>query len=198
MPSADAIMPPIPPTLAERLGLAQQAKPQPLPAPEAEHLELDGPALAVMCGLPRSGKTFYAQETLGRKYGWVRACPDDIRLALHGQPFIGLTEPYVWAITETMVRALLIGGHKVVLDAANSMRKRRDPWARLAQEFHLPFSIYWIQTPLDICLQRNKGREELLPLAVIERMHRQFEPPTREEGLVFVPFEGGALLQREG
>ncbi len=49
--------------------------------------------LAIMCGLPRSGKTILAKRL--ECEGWVRVCPDDIRMALHGQAFVKEAESSV-------------------------------------------------------------------------------------------------------
>jgi hypothetical protein len=46
-----------------------------------------------MCGLPRNGKTILA--TLLEHEVWIRVCPDDIRLALHGKPFVKEAESSV-------------------------------------------------------------------------------------------------------
>src|SRR5688500_7348676 len=51
------------------------------------------PELVVVCGLPRSGKTTYA-----RTRNEPIVSPDAIRLALHGERFNELSEPFVWAI----------------------------------------------------------------------------------------------------
>ena len=75
-------------------------------------------------GLPRSGKSTWAKQS-----GLPVVCPDAIRLALHGEAFIDLAEPFVWAIAKTMVRALFEAGHDaVVLDACNATAKRRADW----------------------------------------------------------------------
>ena len=75
-------------------------------------------------GLPRSGKSTWA---VSQTFPIVN--PDSIRLALHGQPFIGSAEPFVWAIAKCMVEALFIAGHRnVILDATNTTRQRRDQW----------------------------------------------------------------------
>ena len=80
----------------------------------------------MMVGLPRSGKTTRADECYP---GAPKVNPDAIRLALHGQPYVASAEPFVWAIARTMVKALFLAGHDVVvLDACNNTRARRDEW----------------------------------------------------------------------
>lgn len=79
--------------------------------------------LAIMCGLPRSGKTTRA-KSLEREC-WVRICPDNIRLELHGQPFVKEAESRVWAVARDRARSLLKGDHMVLIDATYLTRQSR-------------------------------------------------------------------------
>lgn len=80
--------------------------------------------LVITIGLPQSGKSTWAKEQ-----GLPIVSPDSIRLALHGKPYIGLSEPFVWAVAKVMVRALFLSGNEeVILDATNMTRKRRNEW----------------------------------------------------------------------
>ncbi len=117
------------------------------------------------CGLPRSGKTTWAKSQ-----AWPIVCPDAIRLALHGQRFVGLAEPWVWALAKTMVRALFLAGHQtVILDATNGTKKRRDEW------MSLEWATFWkvIDAPADVCKARAVDDAEILP--VIDRMAATWE-----------------------
>lgn len=119
-------------------------------------------------GLPRSGKTTWA-----RQQGHPIVNPDSIRLALHGQRFAGVAEPFVWAIARCMVRSLFFAGHDVViLDATNISKKRRDEW--ITQDWLTYFKE--MGTPLEECLRRavESGDGEIIP--VIERMALEYEP----------------------
>lgn len=142
--------------------------------------------LAIMCGLPRSGKTTYARRM--ERHGWVRVSPDDIRLALHATAFNELAEPYVWAIAETMARALLLGGRDVLIDATNTTVARRKQWVAVARSYDLTLEINFIPTPDYVCLRRRR-RNEAVPDEVIARMWANFERPTRAEGIVMVPIK---------
>src|SRR5216683_5886868 len=82
------------------------------------------PTLFLTVGLPRSGQSTWARGT-----NTPIVCPDEIRLALHGQRFIASAEPLVWAIARIMVSALFGAGHpRVILDATNLTKARRDEW----------------------------------------------------------------------
>lgn len=153
--------------------------------------DTQGAALAITCGLPRSGKTTAVQRL--EADGWVCVCPDDIRYALHGAAFIAQAEPHVWAVAETMARALLIRGRQVIVDATNTTVARRRPWVAMAKEFGLKLDIYHLETSYEVCLARNGGKVDP---SVIERMHRQFEPPTHAEGRILVPLGDSFIVLR--
>ena len=127
--------------------------------------------LIAMMGLPRSGKT-----TKALTLQCPVVCPDAIRLALHGQPFVLEAEPMVWAIAKIMVRSLFVAGHDlVVLDATNVSRERRDVW----QDSEWATYFWEVDTPADVCRQRAEACG--FPVEVIDRMDVNYEPLGEDE-----------------
>lgn len=131
-----------------------------------------------MVGLPRSGKSTYARAL--QEAGYVRIEPDAFRLALHGHAFHSAAEGIVWAAAELAVRALLVSGHAVVIDATNTTRHRRSGWLRIARDLSVPAEAFVVGTPLSECLERNLSCRYRVPPEVMERMDRRFEPPDAE------------------
>lgn len=124
--------------------------------------------LIATVGLPRSGKTTWA-----RRQAYPVVCPDAIRLALHGQRYVDLAEPFVWATAKVMVRALFGAGHRVViLDATNTLRARRNEWK--SKEWGLFFKE--VPTPAAVCHERALAENDEYIRPVIDRMAGQFEP----------------------
>jgi predicted kinase len=118
--------------------------------------------LILTMGLPRSGKSTWAM-----KQGYPIVNRDAIRLALHGQAFIGEAEAMVTAIEEYMVKSLFKAGHKyVIVDATHLKEKYRKRWSYGPWELQ----IQTFDTPMDVCIERAKkdNREDLIP--IIERM----------------------------
>lgn len=126
-------------------------------------------------GLARSGKSTFAQQW--RKNGDVihsdgvgeyRVIVNDdaIRLALHGKRWLGSAEPIVHGIEPIMVKALLIAGHTVLLDNTHTTEKA------ISKVFWIDpdAQVFYIDTPVSVCLQRaiDTGQEDLVP--VIRRM----------------------------
>jgi len=129
--------------------------------------------LIMLMGLPRAGKSMWARAS-----GVPVVNPDSIRLAMHEQPYIKAAEPFVWAIAKTMVKALFLAGHdKVVLDATNTTRKRRDEW----RDGDWAVRVHEFTASIDLCIQRAKSsnRDDLIP--VIERMFENYEPLDDDE-----------------
>lgn len=137
--------------------------------------------LLMLMGLPRSGKstkaTIISQAFPG---GAPIICPDDIRLALHGQQFYGPAEPFVWATAKVMAKALARRHELVILDATNITRRRRDDWKYGWTNRY----ILHIPTDKQTCIERAMAGSDAAILAAIERMAIQLELPEEDEGLV--------------
>ena len=142
----------------------------------------EGCKLIMTCGFPRSGKSTWA-----RSQDYPIVCPDAIRLAKTGQRWWGPIEHEVWATARTMVRALFLAGHDIViLDSTCGTRQQRDTF--------LPSpDIVWercyktIETSSLRCKTRAMGSyPELVP--VIDWMQKNWEPIQPEENIE--PWEG--------
>jgi hypothetical protein len=101
-------------------------------------------------------------------------CPDDIRLALHGRPYLPSAEDFVWATARLMVRALFKSHGVVILDACNNTVKRRAEW--VDKEWSRKFLV--VDAPLDTCLART---EDESMKNVIMRMAAAHEPVEEDE-----------------
>jgi predicted kinase len=86
----------------------------------------------------------------------------------------------VWANTELTVRALLLSGHAVVVDATNTTWKRRAPWLGISRDLDVPLEAFVLQNPPAECHERNQASEDPVPPEVINRMNEQWEPVTEE------------------
>lgn len=123
----------------------------------------------LMVGLPRSGKSTYVDRIL---YTYQLVCPDDIRKAL-GVRHDRRLEPFVWAVVEAQIRALMERGRPVVFDATNTVEHARNRWIELATVYGYYVRIIWIDTPLSVCLERAK--KDGFPESVLLRMFHQLK-----------------------
>ena len=134
--------------------------------------------LIMMVGLPRSGKTTKA-KALAREHRAPIVSPDNIRLALHGHPFIASAEPFVWATAKLMVRSLFYDYDTVILDACNNTRERRDEWRnrKVGSGWVRRYEV--LTTDVETCRSRVDGDEALAD--VIERMAAASESVEEDE-----------------
>lgn len=76
--------------------------------------------------------------------------------------------------------------HAAIYDATNAQRQHRREAIALARATGFTYiSGLWVDTPVWLCLARNRQRTRFVPEAVIFRMHRQLREatPTLNEGL---------------
>lgn len=131
------------------------------------------PVLVLMVGLPRSGKSTEARK-ISATNGWPIVNPDSIRLAMHGRQFVPEAEPFVWAVAKTMVRSLFLAGHdRVILDATNTTRRRREEWR--SDHWRRVFVIWGPPAAKDDCLAKAMAANDTKIIDVIERMADAFE-----------------------
>lgn len=129
--------------------------------------------LIMTVGLPRCGKTTWAL-----KQGLPIVNPDSIRVALHNFPFVPEAEPMVWVIAKYMVKALFLAGHdRVILDATNTTRDRRDEWT---DKFWIKVFKVFDTTP-DVCIERAKNTDKPYLVEVIRRMYEVYKSPEWDE-----------------
>jgi predicted kinase len=142
------------------------------------------PSLGITVGLPLAGKSSFCEQEKSRN-GTVIICPNTIRKALHGRDFIVSAEPFVWAITETTIRALLMDSHSVILDACNNSLKRREIWTRMAADFNIELIIYSMDSDYLECTARNTKLKRY-EQSVIDGMLERWEPVQPEEGDIII------------
>lgn len=135
-----------------------------------------------MVGLPLSGKSTWIDEYMkypGTHYHMV--CPDDIRLGM-GREFDLRIEPFVWAVAEAQVRALLERGLDVVVDATNMTRWERKRWSDLGRQYGAELIAYRIGTMAEECIERAKKDDREYMVPIIEKMAGKYQWLNGDEG----------------
>lgn len=71
-------------------------------------------------------------------------------------------------------------------DATFDLPFKREPYIRLARAVGLPVEIVWLDTPLEVCIERNAARpaDRRVPEDTMRAMHAKIlsSPPTEAEG----------------
>jgi predicted kinase len=138
--------------------------------------------LAIMVGLPGSGKTTIARELVSKMSPGtaVAISRDDLRLTYYGTKS-GLTneqENEITALEHSQVEKALSRGLKVVVHDCNLRMSYRKAFAEIAERL----GVQWAQVdmtyvPLETCLQRNAQRRHPVPEDVILMMHQRHIVP---------------------
>lgn len=145
--------------------------------------------LYILCGIPGSGKTFWANNFLKTHPEVQYISRDAIRFKLlETNDDYFAKEKKVFNIFSTQITALLRSGQSVIADATHISVPSR---AKLVnsivnrgltlEDFSIEF--IFINTSLDRCMKNNELRagREYVPKSVLRRMWHQFEPPTVNE-----------------
>lgn len=142
----------------------------------------------VAIGLPGAGKsTYFARR------GILPLSSDLIRELLYDDPGDQRHPEWVFsALRELLRRRLAAGAQTSYIDATNLTRYFRRPFISIAREFGCDAVALYFDVPLEVCLERNRKRENspagplrnarVVPEEAIRRMARRLESPTREEG----------------
>lgn len=131
--------------------------------------------ILILSGLPGSGKTTEALAWVAESPdSRVRVNYDELRLELFGPAwkFNSTDESLMKSEAIYRARHALEEHRDVVIDNTNFTPKARQPWISLAKAFGVPYELADIDTPLDLCIARDKLRtgSKRVGRAVIERM----------------------------
>lgn len=139
------------------------------------------PKIYVMCGIPGSGKSYEAKR-IAAENDAVIISSDDIREEIYGDASIQGKPCKVFNRFYKYARREFDAGRNLVLDATNIKRKERKKVFRTFGEETDKIYAVVMDTPLEVCLERNRKRDRHVPEDVIYTMHRLFKWPHYEDG----------------
>lgn len=153
------------------------------------------PVLILLCGIPGSGKTTYA-EKMKNSYTY-HLSSDAIRKELYGDENIQGNPSDVFALMQDRAIMLLNNGFDVIYDATNITRKDRASIITKCPRFaQIECHIIW--APIETCIERDAARERTVGKEVIDRMLKRFQAPYYDEGIdkIRVIFPDGFDMQK--
>ena len=137
------------------------------------------PVFYMVVGLPGSGKSTYIGKYL------ADCCvhsSDAIREELSGDVNNQDINKQVFNVLHKRVKEDLAAGKSVVYDATNISWKRRKAFLQELNNIKCRKECILMATPFELCVQRNKARDRVVPYFVIERMYKNFDIPWYNEG----------------
>jgi predicted kinase len=158
-------------------------------------LHLPASCLIVLAGPPGAGKSTWARRN-GR--GAIHVSQDDLIDAITPHGFEQEYRPIYAAAEEAIARAALDAGHTVIVDRTNRTTAHRLRWIALAKTAGCIVAAVEVNTPLDLCRERNRARRDHRQVSEtrLERIFAAMEPVRLEEGFAAV-YDGDAVTLEE-
>jgi predicted kinase len=186
VPSYDLESPPVRP--AGRGKLELETQPESLASPPASQAIPEPPkpaqkraprgVVVLTIGLPGSGKS-----TWYKRRGITPLSSDLLRTIL----FDNITEQryqhLVFSTLRSLLRARLIAKMPWnYVDATNLSPQERKQWIKMAKGFGYEVQAVFFDVPAEVCMDRNRRRERVVPEEIMRRMASKLKPPTFNEG----------------
>lgn len=141
--------------------------------------------LIVMIGVPASGKSTFAKQ-LAKEKDYFYASRDEVRFALiKDKDHYFDRENDVWREYINRITMHLEKGETVIADATHLNRGSRLKLLNAVRPKVKPAQVIGIvvDTPFEVCLERNSKREGLanVPNTAMYNMQRSYKIPTQDE-----------------
>ena len=129
-------------------------------------------------GLPGSGKSTYLE-----RLGVSALSSDAVRGLLADDQTDQSIHPEVFATLRYLLRRRLALGRPVTyVDATHLTPRERRAYVKTGQIYGCSVEAVFFDVPIEVCRERNRRRERVVPEDVLERMAAKLVPPTLEEG----------------
>lgn len=143
--------------------------------------------LIIVCGLPGSGKTTYAQALAAGGSG-VRFCPDEWMQMLDLDIWDEKRRAKIEALQWQQAQELLAAGVTVVIEWGTWGRSERDALRLGARAVGAQVELHYLSAAVDVLLERVRRRGvETRPItrADLSKWNDMFQKPTAEELALF-------------
>lgn len=143
---------------------------------------MNRPTLVLLCGIPGTGKTYYAKKYIEENPNTIHLSSDSIRADLYGDESIQGNPNEVFSIMQQRAIYALNNGQSVVYDSTAMTRKDRAGIIASCPKFaKIECHIIW--APIETCVERDAARERTVGKDVIDRMLKRFQAPYYDEGI---------------
>lgn len=147
----------------------------------------DEPFLIMMCGLPGSGKSTFAENSININSGVRQSKPvihssDGLRKELYGDESTQGDANKIFNELHKRIKRDLADGKDVVYDATCIKKKQRIQFLKELNNIPCIPVCICMATEYSLCLHNNTKRERQVPIEVIKRMEMNWQPPHYSEG----------------
>jgi predicted kinase len=134
--------------------------------------------IVVLVGLPGSGKSTYLE-----RLAITPLSSDGIRQLLADNATDQTIHARVFQCVRYLLRQRLAIGRPVTyVDATHLTPAERRPYIKIAERYGCAVEALYFDVPLDVCLERNRGRSRVVPEEAVRTMAAKLVPPSVEEG----------------
>ena len=141
---------------------------------------MDRIKLILLCGIPGSGKTTYAEKYIEEHPNTTHISSDQIRAELWGNESTQGDNNEVFSLMQSRTIEALNNGLSVVYDCTNITRKDRSYIIALCPKF-VKIECHVVWAPIETCIERDAARERTVGKEVIDRMIKRFQAPYYDE-----------------
>lgn len=132
---------------------------------------LEHPSVVMMVGVPRSGKSYIAEQ-LGSLLDITVVSSDACREELSGDANDQTVSEGAWALVYDRAQALVDAGQSVIVDGTHKDKLRRHEDAQWYRDIGTRSVLaVWVDVPIATALARNATRERVVPEHVINDMY---------------------------
>jgi len=134
--------------------------------------------LVITVGLPGSGKSTYLAGL-----GVNALSSDEMRRLIADDPHDQTMHARIFAAIRYLIRLRIAAGRPVTyVDATHLAPWEREPYRVLAQYYGCTLEALFFDTPVEVCIARNRARDRVVPEEAIREMAGKMIPPSKDEG----------------
>lgn len=141
----------------------------------------------LLIGVPASGKSTFALSLATLTNAKI-VSTDKIRATLYGDASIQGDWNEIETEVIQQIKTTTSQGHSIIYDATNFKRAWRLEFLNQLKNEEIKWIAWYLQTPLEICKERNQKRDRHVPESIIESMYQSLKdfPPIIAEGFAII------------